>query len=191
MLRLAATLALSAPATAFAQSAAPAADAIDPARIASASALIDILMPPSERMEMLEAVLKPMYANIRQSMGKDPKFDSLFQSNPEARKLFDEFMVTQEARSIGTLRQTLPRMIEAMQRAYARRFTVAQMGEMSAFFRTPTGQIYIKQATTIMADPDVQQWQREIMSASLRNLQNDMGGLIAQLSALAKKDDQP
>lgn len=180
---LAAALFVAAPAAAQAQQAA----AVDPARLTAASTLVDVIMPPSERMAMLESVLKPMYANVRQSMLGNERFAALFQNNAEAMKALEAFMVRQESRSIGTLRQTLPEMVEAMKRAYARRFTVAQIDEMTAFFRTPTGQVYIRQAATIMTDPDMQAWQRQIMNASLRDIQNDVGGLVQQLSALEAK----
>lgn len=186
MILLAALLALGAPQAAPVP-AQQSADAVDPARLAAAGTVVDVIMPPSERMAMLEAVLKPMFANVRQSMMSNERFAALFQNNPAAIKALEAFIVRQESRSIGTLRQTLPEMIEAMKHAYARRFTAAQLDEMTAFFRTPTGQVYIRQAATIMSDPDVQQWQRNIMNASLRDVQNDVGTLVEQLAALEPK----
>ena len=74
-----------------------------------------------------------------------------------------------------------------MTHAYARRFTVAQMGEMRTFFETPTGQVYINQAATIVNDPDVAKWQRDLMASAMGKIPGEVDAMIAEIRALPPK----
>jgi hypothetical protein len=74
-----------------------------------------------------------------------------------------------------------------MARAYARRFDVAQMREIKAFFQTPTGRLYMQQSYTIMADPDVGTWQRTMMANSMTGVQADVADFAKQIAALEPK----
>ncbi len=81
----------------------------------------------------------------------------------------------------------LPTMLDAMAKAYARRFTLVQLKEMSVFFATPTGQAYLMQAPTIMSDPDVGVWMNQLMTRSMHRLPEQMAKLKADIEALDKK----
>lgn len=190
----AAALALNAPSV-FAQTAAaparpsiaPPAAAIDPARIAAARELIDLLMPPASRAQMVEGMMTPMLINMRRGMTQNPDFAAAMNSNPRVKALFDAFMERQQQRTMTLLRASLPGMSDAMTRAYARRFDVAQMHEIKAFFMTPTGRIYMQQAATIMADPDVGVWQQTMMTNAMGNVQADVAEFAKQVDALEPK----
>ncbi len=56
-----------------------------------------------------------------------------------------------------------PDMREALSRAYAKRFSVAQLGEISRFFNTPTGSAYAATSMQIAADPDYLAGMQSIM----------------------------
>ena len=74
-------------------------------------------------------------------------------------------------------------MIDAMSRAYARRFTVEQMAELRTFFTTPTGRAYMAQATTIMSDPDIAAWQQQMMNSTMTRVMGETRKMVAELIA--------
>lgn len=50
-----------------------------------------------------------------------------------------------------------PEVRDALAHAYARRFTVVQLGELDRFFATPTGRAYAADSMTLMMSPDMMQ----------------------------------
>jgi hypothetical protein len=161
--------------------------AADPARLTAARDLIDILMPPATRAQMVESMMTPMLANLRQGMTQNPDFAKAMNGDPRVKALFDTFMARQQTRTTTMMRDALPGMSDAMARAYARRFDVAQMREIKAFFQTPTGRLYMQQSYTIMADPDVGAWQRTMMANSMTGVQADVADFAKQIAALEPK----
>lgn len=163
--------------------AAQAAPAPDPARLQASRALLDVLMPPATREQMIQGMMAPMLANIQRAIADNPQFAQTIGSDPEVKALFDAFMGKQLSRTTEMLRAGLPGMVEAMIRAYARRFDVAQLTELRRFFESPAGQTYMRESMTIMGDPDVAAWQRTLMSQSMNQAQADAADFARQLAA--------
>lgn len=185
-------LALLTPAPTMAQSSttppvaqAPAATPPDPARLDLARRLIDQIMPPANREQMIEAILAPMMANVSRTLTRDPKLSEMLGNNPRVKAIFDRFIERQTARSLANLRGELPAMAETMSRAYARNFEAAQLREIAAFFATPTGAIYLARSPAIMKDPDVLAWQSALIVKSLATIQGDVSDMLKELSAEA------
>ena len=178
-------VALAAPIAAVGQT--PATTAVDPARLAAARALIDVLIPPAAREQMIQGMIAPMQANMRRGLEENPEFAAEMRGDPRAKAIFDRFMVRQEARTRDILRQSLPGMVPAMAAAYARRFTVAQMQDIRTFFETSTGRVYLQEAFTMMSDPDVQAWQRRMMTQTLAEVQKDAAAVVTEIAALRPK----
>jgi hypothetical protein len=61
------------------------------------------------------------------------------------------------------------------------------MGEMRTFFETPTGQVYIGQAATIVNDPDVAKWQRDLMTKEMGKMPAEIEAMMAEIKALPPK----
>ncbi len=162
-----------------------AAGAIDPARLAAARRVVDVIFPAPQREQMMAAIVGSFDATIKRSLMNVPDVARLLEVEPRARPVFDRFIEKQQAKSAQRLKVGLPGMVDAMGRAYARRFTVAQLDEMQAFFATPTGQIYIAQSATIMGDPDVSAWQSKLMTDNVASLGPDMKVFLEELTALA------
>jgi hypothetical protein len=167
---------------AFAQDALP-----DPVRVASAKSLMDVIMPPAKREAMIEGIMRGMMTNIAQMMTSSPEMTSAFGGDERATAIFDKFMKQQQESSITMLKENFPGMMDAMTNAYARRFTASQLGEMRTFFETPTGQIYVDQAPTIMNDPDVLKWQRDLMGKGFSRIPKDIEAMMAEIKALKPK----
>jgi hypothetical protein len=160
---------------------------LDPARLASARSLLDVVMPPAKREGMIDAIMKGMMANLSQSMLNSPQMKAAYEADPRAGEIFQRFFQRQQANSLTTLKTNFPGMMDAMANAYARRFSVAQMGEMRTFFETPTGQVYINQAATIVNDPDVAKWQRDLMTSAMSKIPAEVDAMMAEIRALPPK----
>jgi hypothetical protein len=171
------------PSVAFAQ-AAPAVVAAEPdaARLASARQLLDQIMPPATREAMIQSMLTPMQANMRQGIMQSPGMQKAL-GNLKAKAVFDRFLAKQDARTGTMLRESLPGMVDAMSRAYARRFDVAQLDDLKRFFATPSGQAYVANSFSIMADPDIAAWQRKLMSQAMTNMQDDIAAMAKDIEA--------
>ncbi|MEG3164483.1 DUF2059 domain-containing protein [Sphingomonas sp. PB2P19] len=175
------------PVVAHAQVAPAPAAALDPARLAVARELIDLLMPPATRAQLVENMMTPMLTNMRQGMAQNPDFAKAMGDDPRVKTLFDQFMARQQTRTMDLMRTSLPGMSDAMARAYARRFDVAQMRDLKTFFMTPSGRAYTQQSYTIMSDPDIGAWQRTMMTDSMGHMQSDIADFAKQVAALQEK----
>lgn len=160
------------------------AQTLDSARLASAGKLIDIVMPAEQREAMLGGMMQAMTVNMTKAMEGNQDVAALFRDDPRARAIFERFMARQQTESVGLLRESLPGMIEAMRRAYARRFTVAQMEELSTFFAAPTGRAYMSQSLSIMSDPDIAAWQQSVMTKTMARMPQQTRALAAEILAL-------
>lgn len=157
---------------------------LEPARVASAKSLMDVIMPPAKREAMIEGIMRGMMNNVTQMMTSNPEMTAAFGGDKRVTEIFDRFMKRQQESSIKMLKDNFPGMMDAMTNAYARRFTAVQLGEMRTFFETPTGQIYVDQAATIMNDPDVMAWQRDLMTKGFSQMPKDIDAMMAEIKAL-------
>jgi hypothetical protein len=173
-----------------AQVAAPApvpVSAPDPSRVVVARRLMDQIMPPATRDQMMRSMMGAMSQNMVGALRQNAQLTTSLEKLPGAQAVFDRFL--QRQMEIGTqdLVANLPTMLDAMAKAYARRFTLVQLKEMGVFFATPTGQAYLMQAPTIMSDPDVGVWMNQLLTRSMQRLPEQMAKLKADIEALDKK----
>lgn len=160
----------------------------DPARLDAARAVVEQIFPPAARERMIHGMLAPMMANVRQGLAQTPQFAHAMEADPRAKAIFERYLDKQMTRSMDVLQKELPGMVEAMSRAYARRFDVKQLGELSAFFATPTGRAYIGQSMTIMSDPDIAAWQRKLMTETMSYVQEDVAAMAKEIATLEPQD---
>ena len=132
-----AALLLAATQAAAAAPASPAASTtqLDPARLAAAQRVVGQFFPADRRDLMVETMLTPSFNNIRESMLARFKPGGSFGNDPAFRAKLDSFMREEQGRALRLLRASMPRMMDALARADARRFTASQLDEIAAFFR--------------------------------------------------------
>ncbi len=186
-LAMIALLASGAPAVAQSAPTAPAQPALDPARVAAARILVDHIFPPATREQLIIGMVTPLTENIRQAFARDPKFADAFLHDPKMKALLDSFIEKQFAQSKALIVENLPTMVEAMSLAYARRFDLNQIRDIDAFFATPSGRAYLAGSFTIMSDPDIQAWQRDVMARSIAHVQSDVAEFAQQAEKLASE----
>jgi hypothetical protein len=70
----------------------------------------------------------------------------------------------------GMMSQFEPTMRDGLANAYARRFSAQQLGDMNAFFATPSGKAYAADSMTIFTDPDVTSAMQAFMPRMMKQL---------------------
>lgn len=165
----AATPALAAPPAPAAPQAAPSKPPVDPQRLALARQAVAAIIPPGTMQKIMkdsmgnmeEMMLKGMFdmkgsdlgvtgegqeKTLREAMAeKDPHF--------EERMRITNRVMAEEMGVIFTRME--PRMVEGMARAYARRFSVAELTEINRFFASPAGASFARQSFELMTDPEM------------------------------------
>jgi len=172
-----------APATVQAATSTP----VDPARLAAAQALVNTLFPPAVREQMMRGMLVPIGANVRESLISDYHVSAAATRDPRAQKIIDNYVEGQLANVQREFIATIPQMTSAFARAFARRLDISQMEKAQAFFSSQAGRQYRQVATTIMSDPDVVAWQRDMLDKVARQSMRDIKTLSAELTALSAK----
>lgn len=204
-----AALALAAPALALAQStpslptrpASPVPPPADPARVAAAAPVVDQLWPIGtyRRMmegpmsKMMESMLAPMMdtpaaavgnaADPSGKLGKSAGNQTMAQMAEARDPAFRERMritvdvMTREM--IPLMERIEPRLRLALTQSYARNFTVGQLGDMRAFFSTPSGQVYARNAMMIFVDPQI----TRSMQSFLPEMLSAMPGIMKKVEA--------
>ena len=157
---------------------------VDPARLLRARALVDVIMPPASRTTMIDTMMRGMMANLGGVIQTSPQMKALIANDPRIAAAVERFVTRQQEKSLSMLKSNFPGMLDAVAHAYARRFTDAQMADMDAFFQTPSGRAYIAKSATIMNDPDVARWQRDLMTGSMKSVPADLAALSAEIKAL-------
>lgn len=163
---------------------------IDPARLSAARLLIEQIMPREQTDKMMDSVTQSIAATMRQAFSQNAMMESLREQDPKAAAAIDGMIERQQRKSIQLVKASMPAMKEAMARAYARRFTLPQMADLTAFFATPSGQAYLLQAPTIMSDPDVSAWLSGLMRDAMARIPDEIAKVTAELEAIVKKDGQ-
>jgi hypothetical protein len=187
LIGLAVTAATPCAASAQGSIAAPAASAVDPTRLDAARKLMDQIMPPATRNQMMTSMMTSMMGTMVGALRQDPALTQTLEANPAAAAVFDTFIKRQQDLATQDLVTNLPGMLDAMAHAYARRFTLDQMHDMSAFFATPSGQAYLVIAPTVMSDPDVAAWMAGTMRRSQDRMPAELAKLMADMKAAAPK----
>lgn len=162
----------------------PATEAPDSDRIEAARGLLDLIMPPDQRAAMMTAMVEPMIANLQAGLMQSPQLQSTISNNSEAQALLMQFLAGQRSRALDLATSNMPGLMEASARAYARQFTVRELRDIQEFFETRAGQTYLREASTIMADPDIAAWQRGVMAQSMQTIQSDITEFAASLAGL-------
>lgn len=166
-------LGLSAPAWAAQPAAAPppvappSAETPDPARLAAAGRLVDMMLPPGS-MGQIMSDLMPDLDMIMSLTAEQVGVDTTGMSAEQRARAVEEL----GSRRDPHFRERMRLGMEAMQRVmgeiftemepdfrrvmvtmFARRFTAPELGEMIAFFGTGTGRRYAEMAFTMGHDP--------------------------------------
>ena len=197
-----AALMIAAPAVAQAPPApAPAPTPVEPARLAAAQTVAAKLLPAGTYRAMMDGTLTQMMSGMTDQMMDLPLRDIMGmtgQSEEDIKKLgpatlkqvmaivdpaFQQrtkiLMDTMMPEIVDLMETMEPQVRDGLAEAYARRFTVAQLGELNRFFETPTGAQYAGQSMLVYTDPAVM----SRMQAMTPELTKAMPAIIEKVKA--------
>jgi hypothetical protein len=166
------------------------ADTPDPALMAAAAQLIDVLLPPTQRDATMAAMVSAQMQTVVGQLLNQPTLKAALEREPGARPILERFIMRQQNLAAADLTENLPGLIEAMTLAYARRFTLSQLSDMTEFFRSPTGQAYVAQSTTIMTDPAIAAWQARTMATNMARMPDEVARLMRDLETAGIRSDR-
>jgi hypothetical protein len=192
--------ALAAPALAPAEEA----SSIDTATLALAEVTVDHIWPIGTYARMFNGTLDKMMDGIVASMF-DMKLEDMVaglpavERNALAEKGFDKLTMREvmlkadphfEERMRITnktmwggmtplLSRMEPEVRRGLSRAYARKFSAAQLADLNSFFKTPTGKVYAAESMMLFMDPEV----TSLMAKVTPELMKEMPAIIKKVEA--------
>lgn len=183
---------------------APVADAIEPARLAAARKVVEKVFPLGTYKRMMSGTMQTLMDSMMggamdMPIGPIAAMGGLETDQVKAlgdaklsdiMKIYDPYYRERTQLGMRAMMDAMgsmmsefePRMQAGLTRAYARKFTPAQLGELDAFFATPTGSIYAAESMTLYMDPEVM---RE-MQTLVPDLMKHMPDLIKANSEATK-----
>lgn len=158
--------------------------ALDPARLALARKSVDYIWPAGTYERMMRGTMDKMMDSIIGSMFDlplgdiDPETKAGKGSLAELAKIEDpHFRERMDLSTRAMLREMIPLLNdlepgirEGLAEAYARKYTPRQLDEMNAFFATPTGTAYARDAYMMFMDPAVMAKVQGFMPAMMKSM---------------------
>lgn len=164
---------------------------IDPQRLALSRKLAMSIVAPGTMERAVKMMMGDMQTRMFASMfdmkasdvgatGKN-KDKTLRESIAEKDPNFEErFRISQKVmgEEMGPIMGRMePKMREGMAKAYARRFTLAELTEIESFFGTPAGSSFARQSYEMMMDPDIM----IEMATMVPDLMKEMPAIMAKV----------
>lgn len=171
----------------------------DPVRLAAAQITVDRIFPEGTYARMMNGMLDKVMESAMAGVGKIPLRElariggaseadvarlgqaSLHEMMALIDPVYDQrnrIAMRVMGEGMGAVMSSLePQMRQGLARAYANRFTTSQLGELNAFFATPTGSLYARDSMVIFMDPAVM----EAMQAAMPKLMAQMAPLVEKV----------
>ncbi|RYE03126.1 MAG: DUF2059 domain-containing protein [Sphingomonadales bacterium] len=195
------------PGTALAQAPQTVAAPADPAREAAAQRVVVKLIPPGTYRRVMRDMFPSMMDALFNSMGgltgadfgkpeKDGKTfaQAMAESDPAFRERMS-IMTRIMGEEMGPVMDAIePGVRAALSRAFARRFTLAQLNDLEGFFATPTGTAFGREFMAAFMDPEMMQEMGAMMPEMMKimpKLMQRFEAETAHLPPLPKKGAQP
>lgn len=151
--------------------------AVPPAQLALAQTTTTALIPPGSLAKMLDNVYGKLFKGVLGEFGGTSDITLSIKTGVDGEQiaaldegtkaavadLFDPYRQQREDQVIGVIKPLIAEalgdlegpMRNGLAHAYARKFDAQQLGEMNAFFATPTGKAYAEEWMALQADPEV------------------------------------
>ena len=195
-----ATLALGAPFPALAEDTAPADDptpvalsepvseaaTIDPIALELAAQIVDLGYPEESREALFFGSMDQTIAQMRTSLGPYLPTD-----DPEAVKIFDDWIVKYTEESKLILRKHIPAIMDGMAEAYAVLFSEEELRDILAFVETPSGKQFFDRMPAVMGEPSFAKANKAYMDESMDVMIPAQRELLQQLKEHRDQKAEP
>lgn len=156
----------------------------DAARLAAATRLVDVVMPPALRDMMIAQTTDAMAANIGKAIMNSPQMVAAFEREPRARPIYERYLAKQGEETRRLMREMMPEMLGVMARYYANSMTVTQLNEAHDFYATPSGQAFALAAAQVLANPEYAALFQSMTTKAMQRAPLVMQGMAEELKAL-------
>lgn len=199
-------LCASAPALAAEPAAAPQAAPADPTRLAAARQTVDYVFPTGTYARIMNGTMDKIMDSVMDSMTRLPIKDLAGMSGVDTSKLssaslaeimdiYDPHFKQRMSLSthammgemVGIMTEFEPEIRDGLTQAYAEKFDAKQLGELNAFFATPTGKQYAADSYLIMMSPQVM----AKMQAFMPKMMQQMPAIIEKVKVATANLPQP
>ena len=186
----------------------PVAAATDPVALASATRIAGALLPDGTYRKMMGGTLDRMMSGMVDQMGNLPMREILIAAgmdendvpkiapdamkqvmaitDPNFKQRMDIGMKAMMGSMVDMMSKYEPAVREGLSEAYARRFTVAQLGDLERFFATPSGKEYAAQSMLVYTDPAVMDRMMAMMPDMMKEMPKMIGAMIEATKDLPK-----
>ena len=151
---------------AAAETTASASTTTNPEALALGRQIVDVAFPTATRQAMLEQLMETMLDQMKAGMPLERI------SDPGLRKILLDHLASVPTLLRPTTTAFLPKQLDAVAQAYARMFSVAELKDIAAFARTPSGKSFLARSTEVMSDPAVAavnaEYFREVQAVNAR-----------------------
>ena len=173
---------------------------IDPTRLAAATPVIDQIWPLGTYGRMMRGVMDQVVQGTMANMyrmkpsdflpDKSAKPDAAEKTMGETMRAEDPYFQQRMDRSMKVMGEEMAKLMTEVEpevrvglaKAYARRFTVAELQDLQRFFATPTGRTYATESMMLMMSPDVM----DTMQAFVPKMMQAMPAMMAKVEAATK-----
>jgi hypothetical protein len=150
---------------------------IEPVRLTLAQRTMDTLIPAGSLEKMIDALYGKMFRTIMAEIGGQSDLMLSIKTGVESDKIgaldaatktqiadiFDPYRQEREDQIIGVIKPLISEALTDMEapmragmaKAYARKFSAAQLTDLNSFLATPTGSVYANEWMALQADPEV------------------------------------
>ncbi|HEX8445975.1 MAG TPA: DUF2059 domain-containing protein [Sphingomonas sp.] len=175
--------------------------AIDPARLTAATRIIGRVWPLGTYRRMMdgmmdrimESTMASMYAmpvrdmagmggasaDAQKALGNKTMGETIAAADPAFRERMKITTKVMTDEMVGMMSAVEPQVQTALARAYATRFTLAQLDDLDRFFATPTGAVYAREAMMLYTDPEM----IKAMQAFVPTLMQRMPAIMEKVKA--------
>lgn len=121
---------------------------VDRQSFAAALQIVQVFLPPDEADAMMKQVLGNIVDLIKNGFGPESP-------DPQLQALLDKEMSSIPEVLLPVVSKHMPSLSNGMACAYVHEFSAAELAELLAFARTPTGHHYFSRSTALLSDPSV------------------------------------
>jgi hypothetical protein len=173
----------------------------DPTRLEAAKPVVEKLWPIGTYRRMMDGTMSKLIDSMMDSMmgmkasdiigtvdksgkaakelGNNSIGELASKADPNFRERMKLTMDAMMSGMIPIMERIEPQVRDNLAKIYARRFTAAQLADMSTFFATPSGKAYAEQSMLVFMDPEMIQG----MQAFVPELMKSMPDIIKKAEA--------
>ena len=156
---------------------------------AKAHELLTVMHADELTRKTLDTQMQAMTGGLAERLLANTQLPAQVAHDPEFQAIMQRFLDRVAAQTTTAFKANLPKLMDTMAGIYARNFTVPQMDDMIAFYRTPTGQALLERMPTVTAEAATAG--RDLtMGPAMKAAQEALPQFMSELKAWADKHPQ-